>query len=134
VGNIVIAAPTMRWIRPAEIAERALSIARRRGAAENDSMTAADHTIFAAIEAHRAALDALDQCVATLGDGEGVAPVFAELQRRERAALWALTTMTPSTAAGYRAIAQHLVAHRAWNDWPDGTDEKLLRAFAGEPA
>lgn len=48
-------------------------------------LSAADQAIFAAIEAHRAALDALDQCVATLGDGEGVAPVFAELQRRERA-------------------------------------------------
>jgi hypothetical protein len=31
-------------------------------------LSAADQAIFAAIEAHRAALDALDQCVATLGD------------------------------------------------------------------
>ena len=96
-------------------------------------LSAADQAIFAAIEAHRAALDALDQCVATLGDIGGGELVFDELERRERMALSALIALTPQTAAGYRAVAAHLVLCEMWNEG-EMMFEPPWRAFAGEPA
>ncbi len=57
---------------------------------------------------------------------------MAALEKQEMDALKALVQIVPTTVAGYRAVAQHLVRYAPLETRPEGVADRLLRAFAAD--